>query len=382
MNSKRLYFIDNLRWLMVMFVVMVHTTVTYSHIGGWYYYENQVENLDIVSKLFSAIFNSFNQAYFMGFLFLLAGYFVPSSFDKKGAGKFIKDRLIRLGVPLLIYIFIIDPFINFVLKGLYLKAYIISFTQFYSDYITKYNFLSGTGPLWFAETLLIFSLIYVLLRVTRIKLLKETKKDYLPSHLTIVLLILLISCIAFLIRLVYPINTGFLNLQFCYFAQYIILFIIGIKCYRTNLLMRLPYNFGKLWFRIVLIGGSIFWILMMIFGGALNGGDGVYYGGMYWQTVAYALWESSFCAGICLGLIVIFREKFNYRSKLNGFLSDNYFGVYVFHAPILVFISISLRHFYLYPLLKILIVGPITIFISFTFSYFIRKVPGFKNIFS
>lgn len=382
MNSRRLYFIDNLRWFVIIIVVFVHTTVTYSHIGGWYYYENQVDSLDVLSKLVSVIFNTFSQAYFMGFLFLLAGYFVPLSYDKKGIAKFIKDRLVRLGAPLIFYIFIIDPFINFVLLERYLSNSPYSFTQFYSHYLKSLNFLGGTGPLWFAEALLIFSIFYALFRFVKNNVIKSYAPDYLPSNKTITLLILLVSIFVFIIRLFYPINTAFYNLQLCFFTQYIVMFILGILCYRTNLLLRLPYKFGMKWLKISLFGGFLLWVLMLALGGGLSGNDKAYYGGFYWQAAAYGFWESVFCAGVSLGLIVFFRDKLNFRNRLTGFLSDNYFGVYVFHAPILIFISITLRHIYIYPLLKILIVGTLAIISSFLFSYIIKKLPFFKTIFS
>ncbi len=45
----------------------------------------------------------------MGFLFLIAGYFTPGSYNKKGIKRFIKDRLIRLGLPTLLFMYIVGP---------------------------------------------------------------------------------------------------------------------------------------------------------------------------------------------------------------------------------------------------------------------------------
>ena len=65
--------------------------------------------MDIGSRIFFGSFLALAQSFDMSFLFMLAGYFIPLSFDVKGPAKFIKDRLYRLGLPLLIYIAIIDP---------------------------------------------------------------------------------------------------------------------------------------------------------------------------------------------------------------------------------------------------------------------------------
>ena len=39
----------------------------------------------------------------MGFLFLLAGYFTPASLERKGYGRFLGDRFLRFGLPLLAF---------------------------------------------------------------------------------------------------------------------------------------------------------------------------------------------------------------------------------------------------------------------------------------
>jgi len=44
----------------------------------------------------------------MGPLFLVAGWFSARSLAHKGAGEFARSRLLRLGVPLIVFIFLID----------------------------------------------------------------------------------------------------------------------------------------------------------------------------------------------------------------------------------------------------------------------------------
>jgi glucans biosynthesis protein C len=84
-KRERLLYIDNIRWVMIILVVLMHLNVTYSNGGLWYYKEPG--NIGAISGLLFGIYGSLNQAYMMGLLFFIAGYFVPGSFDKKGAGK-------------------------------------------------------------------------------------------------------------------------------------------------------------------------------------------------------------------------------------------------------------------------------------------------------
>ena len=121
---------------------------------------------------------------------------------------------------------------------------------------------------------------------------------------------------------------------------------------------------------------------MMIFGGAIDGIMTPFLGGFHWQAAAYAFWESFFCIGGCLGLLVLFREKFNIQGKVISFVSANAFGVYVFHAPLLVGITLCFRWLAVYPLLKIILMSIIVLPVSFGIVYLIRKIPYLKKVFS
>src|SRR5579884_1771286 len=96
-GPKRLLFIDNIRWTMIVLVITMHAAVTYSNLGRWYY--NEKTPLSTGTLLFFATYQTWLQAFFMGFLFFIAGYFVPAKFDRKGPGCFLQDRAARLGIP-------------------------------------------------------------------------------------------------------------------------------------------------------------------------------------------------------------------------------------------------------------------------------------------
>ena len=41
MEKARLFFVDNLRTLMIVLVIMQHLSVTYGGVGGWYYSDGE-----------------------------------------------------------------------------------------------------------------------------------------------------------------------------------------------------------------------------------------------------------------------------------------------------------------------------------------------------
>ena len=178
-----------------------------------------------------------------------------------------------------------------------------------------------------------------------------------------------------------PIGTAFMNLQFSFFSGYIVMFIIGIISKRLELFDNIDYKTGKKWLLIAFSIGYACFTLLMVFGGSLSGETQIL-GGLTWQSFAYALWESFSCVAISIGLIGIFQNRFNKQNRLQKLLSDNYFGVYVFHAPILIAISVSLKWLVIYPLIKFILVAACTIIASYLFTFYVRKIHFMKRVFS
>ncbi len=365
--KERLLYVDNLRLLVIVLVITIHLAVTYSGFGSWYYVEGT--HLDTLSTVWFAFYQSFTQGYFLGLLFLLAGYFVAGSYDRKGFGGFVGDRFKRLVIPTLIFMIAIDPFIGYIELGNKLSGF------------NLINFLSATGPMWFAAALFGFCLIYALGRLVarRSAITSHRKQLNLTSELT-VSLILVIALFAFLIRIVQPIGTSILNFQLCYFSSYIVLFLVGIIAYRNNWFAKISYRAGK---RLVIgaIGlGFLVWFVLVAVATA-TGTTAAVQGGMTWQSAAYSVWESSVAVLMSFGLIAVFREKFNHQSKLVKTLSDNSFAVYMFHPMIIIPVTLLLSPVALYPVVKWLLLCIICIPLCFAATHFIfRKIPLLKNI--
>jgi glucan biosynthesis protein C len=382
-RRPRLGWIDNLRWLVIVLVVLVHVCVTYSGLGSWYYHEEL--KLDAASQIVFYAFEIFSQSFFMGFLFLLAGHFVTAAFDRKGFGRFVLDRLVRLGVPTLVFMFVLHP-LTVLIKGLLLEPPVraTDILAFYKGYVSRLEFFRETGPLWFALALLVFSLGYAVVRRLAGARLPagQAGSGKSVTHGLVAALIVVMAAASFLVRLAQPIGTSWYNMQLCFFPQYVLLFLIGLWSARSGFLTALPYRFGMLWFRLALAVGIPAWVVLLALGGLFSGNLEAFGGGWHWQAAGYALWEAFFCVGICLGLIVLYRERANARTRFTGFLADNNFGVYVFHAPILVAVSLALRPLAWHPLAKALSVAVLVLPVCFLFAALVRRVPGLRRLFS
>jgi glucan biosynthesis protein C len=225
-KRRRLYFVDNLRTLLIILVVVFHLAVTYGASGYWPYREGQPDDLTaLVFTLFTAI----NGTYVIGMFFMIAGYFTPRSYDRKGFGSFLKDRLLRLGIPLLIYILVFDPLIVYAI-GVVVHGSQASFWQFLQGYFVDYRGL-GVGPMWFVEGLLILTVLYALWRLLPIPVSRWPQpKGNLPGNLAVALFALGLGVVTFVVHVWLPIGWIYepLGLPIPLFPQYVTLFVVGI----------------------------------------------------------------------------------------------------------------------------------------------------------
>ncbi len=156
--AARMYFIDNLRWSMMILVVSMHAADTYSPLGNWYYTDRTPLSTD--SLIAFAAWQMYLQSFFMGLLFFIAGYFAPASLDRKGARQFTIDRAFRLGLPVLFYMFVLGPIVEYFLAHSWTSTRPTSFLNEWIKHIRNGEFLQENGPLWFCLALLIFSIVY------------------------------------------------------------------------------------------------------------------------------------------------------------------------------------------------------------------------------
>jgi glucan biosynthesis protein C len=370
--ATRLLFIDNIRVLLTVLVVLHHLMITYTGTGSWYYEEGTP---DIVSAAFGAWFLAVNQSYFMGLFLLIAAYFVPGAYERKGAARFIKDRMVRLGIPLLLYCWVLRPVLIYV-DEVTRKGWSISFGDFYTREYFSHGSLIGGGPLWFIETLLIFSLVYALWRLIVKPHIQPAVQTAFPERGAIIVFSLLLGLASYVVRLQWPVGWSFgpLNLQFPFFPQYIALFVAGVIAYQRQWFVTLPDRTGRNWMAAAIILTVCFWP-MMIGGGALSGNIDPFMGGRQWQALAYALWESALCVSMCIGLIWAFRKFRNHQGALAQALAHNAYTTYLIHGPVIVAVALAVQYVTLFPLLKFAVVALVALPLSFALSALLRKLP-------
>jgi glucan biosynthesis protein C len=345
-----------------------HAALAYGGAGNW---DVQDPAVDEISPIFLTFFNALNQSYFMSAFFLLAGYFTPRSFERKGATHFLLDRLIRLGIPILVYTTVIlnltDYILNVTYRGIPFRL---------SDTRIVYH----PGHLWFLQALLFFAVIYVVFRaLTKRTALKSSQLygDRFPPDAILFLCIGVLTVLTFLEHLVWPVGKAiFLNFQAGFFVHYVFCFYAGVLAYRGDWLRRLSKAQARRWGIMSLVVIPFFFV-MMVLGGVLENEENVakFTGGPYWQSLVFSLWLTFLMIGITVYLLYFFRERLNRTGPFARSLAANVYTVYIIHQTVLIVLHILILPVNVPTILKFFVVSLVAVPVCFALSSLIRKIP-------
>ena len=349
---ERELYIDRLRSVMTAFVILHHTAITYGAPGSWFW--NELRPSASLTGVLLTFFVATNQAYFMGFFFLLAGYFTPASLERKGYGRFLGDRFLRLGVPLLAFVFFLGPVTVAMVEASQGKGFLATLTWFWHHEIYWMN-----GPLWFAQALLMFSIGYCAWRalaggqpnrVQRTTAPVPSAGWWLGSAIAV-------GVAALAIRQIVPVGVNIIGLQLGYFASYIFLFGVGIAAWRNDWVRRLEWKRA----RLLVIGLVVTWPLMpvgILVAQVLYGpGKANFGGGLSWPAILYALWEPLVAWGLIAAWLLVFRAYMNRPSPVWSWLNRRAYAVYIIHPPLLVAVSLLLHPWVAPALVKFCLTG-------------------------
>ena len=148
-EAARIVAFDRARTFITLLVVIHHSVVNFTYFG----------NGDRMRWLGFDLVVLFNDSFFMAFMFLISGLFVHESLTRRGAAGYLRRRAWRLGVPLLISIFVLIPI-----------AYYASFLRYHLPGTTDFNFFHfwwhtitigpwPSGQSWFLWVLLVLDII-------------------------------------------------------------------------------------------------------------------------------------------------------------------------------------------------------------------------------
>jgi hypothetical protein len=371
---QREYYIDHLRTVLTVQVIVFHCAITYGSFGGWFYYE--VKPSEALSSQLLSLFVLTSQAYFMGFFFLLAGYFTPSSLERKGYGRFLVDRFTRLGLPLLVFGVLLGP----------LTLAMAQTAQGHAVWPTLLRLWSGgafiNGPLWFTQALLMFSVAYCGYRAIARTPLGNVRRDAtpVPRFLWWLASAVAVGAVAVFFRIKYPVGQNLIGLQIGFFSSYIFLFALGIAAWRHDWLRRLTWKNARWW----ILSLPFLWVVMPIHLTLDHTADTWaavgFENGMPWAAIFWAMWEPFVAWGFIVAFLLLFRRYANTRTALWSWIDRRAYAAYIIHPVVLVGAALLLRSWTALPMIKWACTGSIAVAACWLISDPLVRMPGLRRI--
>jgi glucans biosynthesis protein C len=347
----RILFLDNLKVLLATLVILVHAAQPYGPGGSWFILPPPVIPLDNV--LVIGIFLAVSVSFFMGLFFFISAHFLPGSCDRKGASRFLRERVIRLGIPLLILLLTLVPVINYLF---YPKS-----TSFIDYYLHNTFFTTGNPAtlsfdyLWFLVMLIAFGLLYIALRSTRLTLPPVS----FPRQSVLLLTAAILGLAYFFVRIWFPLNQWVLfhSVEPAHIPLYFLMFIAGILAFRNHWLDNLPLSTVPLWGAIV-IAGALLLLPMYVMFGASDGGFTL-------GSFLHSLWEAFVGIGMVIVLLTLFKKYLDTTGPVLRVMAENIYPGYFIYLPIVMSLQWLLIPVEIPTLGKFIVVGAISIPLCF-----------------
>jgi glucan biosynthesis protein C len=370
-QPERLYFIDNVRVWIIILVVAHHAGQAFGPTGGFWFFHNteQVRMLDA--------FFYVNASFFMGLLFLISGYFSAFSYDRKGAGRFLKDRLRRIGIPLLFFALVVNLRLS----------YSVSETHFtFLQYVIRpyiWDWRIVYAHLWFLGHLLVYAFGYAVIRqIFSRDSLKNKGKAPIPGNLGILIYVIALGIVSSFVRAWFPIDRWVVLLvpwEVAHVPQYISLYVIGILSFRNDWIRQLPERTGMTWLWIGAAAAvSVYAFTALRLAGLLppitsKGGEVLFH-------FLFNIREAFIATGLSVGLLTWFRKRFNRQGRLMAAMSADSYFVYIIHVYLVLALQYVIIGFSMPAFIKFVLVTVFGVTICFSISHLVKMLPFTKRI--
>jgi surface polysaccharide O-acyltransferase-like enzyme len=228
-KGNRIHWLDNLRTITILLVVLYHVGGVYEAAGMWAPFwivddPSTISWVGIVGIMFDIMV--------MPIMFFVSGYLTPASLKSKNSWEFVKGKVKRLIFPWVIAVFTLIP----LYKAIFLYSRGLP-QEHWSTYF-HFNNPNSQNWLWFLPVLFVFDMFYLLLSKANIKL----------PNISLKVAVIGASIIGF----VYSFSIGgligfrswtltpLIDFENERLLVYFMAFLLGALCYRQNVFAEKP----------------------------------------------------------------------------------------------------------------------------------------------
>jgi fucose 4-O-acetylase-like acetyltransferase len=362
-TAPREAWIDNLRAVIIAGVIGAHVSLIYALDVGWYYEERTAST--VAKAVLAGVFSP-GLLFGMGLLFFVAGLFTPGALAYKGPRRFIVDRLWRLGVPTIAYLFVINPAMN--LFG----DRAMGGGEGFVDYLRHtYRYDVELGVAWFIAALLVFSLAWAAWRSRHPARAEDvgslSRRDLVRAGV-------LIAIGSFAVRLVWPfLGTGeVIGLNLWEYPQMAGLFVLGALAHERRWLADgLPAQLRRTCGRAAALG--LVSVVIVAVGITLADDPDPFLGGFRLEAMVIPVVEATIAVGMSLWGTDWFRRRWNRTTAIARGAGRASFGAYLVHAPITVALAATLRDVGMAAEVKFVAVAVVSVVASFALGWLFTR---------
>lgn len=332
----RLAHLDDLKVVLVAWVIGGHALLGYSAVGGWAYDEvHEVTFTPVVEIALVAVLGP-SGLFVIGLFFFVAGLLTEGAVHRHGPGRYVRDRLVRLGLPWLLSALLIWPasvWMASVAAGRQVSPWWV-FTH-------RDPFLDA-GSLWFALVLLVFSIAFA--GWTALRGAPPVPSRPLTGwHVAGAAAAIAVATVV--VRLAFPARSGQIaDLHLWQWPQCLGMFLLGVAAARRGWAGHIPDPIRRA------CGGVALGVLLALPVVALTSGlhdvareDGPYLGGWTWQAAATATVEALLVTCGSIALVGLAERRLHRAGPRARRWSRAAFPAFVVQGPVLMVAATALR---------------------------------------
>jgi Acyltransferase family len=360
--------LSNLRAVVILIVLAVHSVLAYldyatpsQEFDKPPYHWLVTPIVDTERWLGFDLFCAWQDVYLMALLFFLSGCFVWTSLERKGSWRFLRDRLVRIGMPLSIAVAFLMPV---ALLPVYLRtAPDPSLTGYWHAWRNLPFW--PCGPQWFLGVLLMLNIVAALIHRTNgggtLLAMPSSKRQ---SPVRFVVLVAIASTFVYVpLALAFTpwrwLSFGPFSFQLSRPLLYAVYFFAGVSAGAAGLdrgLLKTDGVLARHWLSSCIAATVSFLVWISLTALVMQGGSAAPLPLQILNDVAFGL----SCATSCFSLISLFLRFGQYRAWWSDSLSENAYGIYVVHYVFVVWAQYMLLGSQIPAFIKAVIVFVIT----------------------
>jgi hypothetical protein len=368
--------LDRARTFLTLVVLLHHAVIPYTHFGhtdprSWIGFDAVVLATD---------------SFFMAMFFFLSGLFTWSGIGRKAPHVFLRDRLLRLGLPFAIAAVTLIPIAYYAVE---LRLHPgTTFAAFWWKTVTVGPWPSG--PLWFIWVLLVFDLTASLLYRVSATLVDPINRMSLKGFdrpAVFYGFLVAVTAIGYIPLLVYFganrwFEFGPFSVQASRLLLYAFYFFVGVGVGAANFNRGILSEDGGLpkgrwlWLIATLVPYVLMWVMIAIKREILGNPNTL----PDWYQAVYGLFYVLFSAAILLTILAFFLHSKAPGPNLLDRMQADAYGIFLVHYPIVLWLQYWMFEFDWPAIVKATIAFLLTVILSWAATAALRRIPGASHV--